>query len=101
MSACHGERSSHSNVKMSANNVKSSAYHIQRFAREARAIEKVCSWRGRSAREKLVAWRSPLGPDELIRSASEGKRTAYCEKGPLEQKCPQVIVRGPFVIENG
>jgi len=87
MSARYGERSARSNIKMSVNNVKSSACHIQRFAREARAIEKREERRGRYAREKLVAWKSPLGPGELIRSASEEKRTAYCEKGPLEQKC--------------
>ena len=57
-------RSALSNMKMSVNNEKSSGCHIQRFAREARAIEKVRSWRGRSPCEKLVAWKSPLGPGE-------------------------------------
>jgi hypothetical protein len=42
-----------SKVKMSVNNVKSSAYHIQQFAREARAIEKARSWRGMSSGKNL------------------------------------------------
>ena len=46
-----------------------------------------------SAREKLVAWKVHwvLGKEDGI----------LWTKGPLEQKRPQVIVRGPFVIENG
>jgi hypothetical protein len=45
--------------KNAANDVKSSNFLIQR-----RAIEKVRLWRGRSAREKLVARKSPLDPNE-------------------------------------
>ena len=50
------------NVKMSANDAKNSACHIKRVERETRAIEKVRSWKGRSARENLVARKSLLGP---------------------------------------
>ena len=91
MSSHYGQRSARSSVKMYVNIVKSSACHIQRFAREARAIEKVRSWTVMSAREKLchgkVHW--VLGKEDGI----------LWIKGPLEQKCPQVIGRDPFVIE--
>jgi hypothetical protein len=45
-----------------------------------------------SAREKLGASKSPLGPGE--------KDGILWIKGQLEQKCPQMIVRGPFVVEK-
>jgi len=60
-SARYVERSARSNVKMSANIAKNSACHIKLVERQARAIEKIRSWKGRSAREKLVARKSPLG----------------------------------------
>ena len=66
---------------MSANDVKSSACHIKRVAREARAIERVRSWKGKYAREKLEAMKSLLGPTPSRTQsylASDGKKSAYC-----------------------
>ena len=60
---------------MSVNIVKSSACHTQRFAREARTIEKDRSWRVMSAREKLVAWKSPLVPGKRGRHIVDKRPT--------------------------
>ena len=86
-SARYVERSARSNVKMSANIAKNSACHIKLVERQARAIEKIRSWKGRSAREKLVAMESPLGPRVNEYGPRARERSPHIvDKRPVETK---------------
>ena len=93
MSSQYGERSARSNVKMSKNNVKSSACHIKRFVRERVQYKRTARGEGCMHAKSLchgkVHW--VLGKEDGI----------LWIKGTFEHKGPQVIVRGSFMIENG